>query len=134
MVAILFVNPGRGDGYEKKSVAMLGFHRLGAQPAPGAALSFAAGNADCPTCNLRSITVDPSGSNRTTALGIDDWRRMTGGRTYDSTADAEHAYFLNGPGGEFTKFDPPWSIDTGGLRISDPGGIAGFCLRAGATL
>ena len=97
-------------------------------------LSFAAGNADCPTCNLRSITVDPSGSNRTTALGIDDWRQMTGGRTYDSTTNAEHAYFLNGPGGEFTKFDPPWSIDTGGLRISDPGGIAGFCLEPAATL
>jgi hypothetical protein len=48
--------------------------------------------------------------------------------------NVEHTYFLNGPGGEFTTFDPPGSIDTGGLRINDPGGIAGFCLRVGSNL
>jgi hypothetical protein len=98
------------------------------------ALPVAAGNADGPTCDPRFITVDPPGSNPATVLGINDWRQMTGERTYDSVTNVEHTYSLNGPGGEFTTFDPPGSIDKGGLRINDPGGIAGFCLRVGSDL
>ena len=48
-------------------------------------LPVAAGNADGPTCDLRFMTVDPPGSNPTTVPGINDWRQMTGERTFDST-------------------------------------------------
>ena len=97
------------------------------------ALPVAAGNADCPPCDLRSITVDPSGPNRITGLGIDDWRQMTGQCKYDSMTNVDHTYFLNDPGWEFKTFDPPGG-DTGGFKMKDFGGIADFCLRAGSTL
>ena len=67
----------------------------------------------------------------TCGFAVDDKKNMAGAYV-NSANNLEPAYSLSGPGGEFTSFHPPVSIDMGDL--SDLGGIVGSCLKAGSSL
>jgi len=85
------------------------------------ALPVAAGNADSPTCDPRFMTVDPSGLNASTVLGINDWRQIAGDCARDPTWF--HGSYLNRVD-EFVKFDPPETSSTRNLGLNDKKNMA----------